>query len=204
MEAKLFAIKLEKRIKEAMDFISRETGDTLTKVYYKPIQDTTHEVLGRLLLKRLESVELGERQVPLIVEEFVQLMEKKDVKEEFRRMFSGIQFVEKEWMIYEMDMKDIHTEIGRSYIERGGKFDKVDRRMVKQLFFNIMIQHSYKLTAMGMFKSLDDEWRKNGHRVERFRDWLIRKHEDLYGHDVEEVEEVYEAELLETRKPRSR
>ena len=199
MEAKLFAIKLEKRIKEAMDFISRETGDTLTKLYYKPIQDTTYEVLGKLLLKRLESVELGERQVPLLVEEFVQLMEKKDVKEEFRRMFSGIQFVEKEWMIYEMDMKDIHSEIGRCYIERNGRFEKVDRRMVTQLFFTIMVHNSYKLTAMGMFKSLDDEWRRNAHRIERFRDWLIRKHEELYGHDIVEVEEVYEAEVLETR-----
>jgi hypothetical protein len=62
-----------------------------------------------------------------------------------------------------------------------------------------MLQLAYKHTAMGMFKSLDDEWRRNSHRVERFRDWLIRKHGDLYGHDIEEVEEVYEAEVVEAR-----
>jgi hypothetical protein len=71
--------------------------------------------------------------------------------------------------------------------------------MVKEIFFTDMLQLAYKHTAMGMFKSLDDEWRRNAHRLERFRDWLIRKHEDLYGHDIVEVEEVYEAELLETR-----
>jgi len=199
MEGKLFAIKLERRIKEAMDYISRETGDTLTKLYYKPIQETTYETLGRLLLKKLEGVELLERQVPLMVEEFFQLIEKKEVKEEFRRIFSGVQFVEKEWLQYEMDMKEINTSIGKTYIDTGGRFDPISRKLVKEIFFNNMIQMTYKHTAMGMFKSLDDEWRKNAHRIERFRDWLIRKHEELYGHDIVEVEEVYEAEVLETR-----
>ena len=199
MEAKLFAIKLERRIKEAMDYISRETGDTLTKLYYKPIQETTYETLGRLLLRKLEGLEQTERQVPLLVEEFFQLIEKKDVKEEFRRIFSGVQFVEKEWLQYEMDMKEINTSIGKTYIDTGGKFDPISRRLVKEIFFNNMIQMTYRHTAMGMFKNLDDEWRKNAHRTERFRDWLIRKHEELYGHDIVEVEEVYEAEVLETR-----
>jgi len=199
MEAKLFAIKLEKRIKEAMDFISQETGDTLTKLYYKPIQETTYEILGKILLKKLEGVELGERQVPLPVEEFFQLIEKKDVKEEFRRIFSGIQFVEKDWLMYDVDMKEIYCNVGKGYIDAGGRFDQLNRKMVKEIFFNDMLQLAYKHTAMGMFKSLDDEWRRNAHRLERFRDWLIRKHEDLYGHDIVEVEEVYEAEVLETR-----
>ena len=199
MEAKLFAIKLERRIKEAMDYISKETGDTLTKLYYKPIQETTYETLGRLLLKKLEGIELSDRQVPLLVEEFFQLIEKKEMKEEFRRIFSGVQFVEKEWLQYEMDMKDICTSIGKTYIDTGGKFDPISRKLAKEIFFNNMLQMTYKHTAMGMFKSLDDEWRKNAHRIERFRDWLIRKHEELYGHDIVEVEEVYEAEVLETR-----
>jgi hypothetical protein len=199
MEAKLFAIKLERRIKEAMDYISRETGDTLTRLYYKPIQETTYETLGRLLLRKLAGAEQTERQVPLLVEEFFQLVEKKDVKEEFRRIFSGVQFVEKEWLQYEMDMKEINTTIGKTYIDTGGKFEPISRKLVKEIFFNLMLQMAYKHTAMGMFKSLDDEWRRNAHRIERFRDWLIRKHEELYGHDIVEVEEVYEAEVLETR-----
>jgi len=199
MEAKLFAIKLERRIKEAMDYISRETGDTLTKLYYKPIQETTYETLGKILLKKLEGVELTERQVPLPVEEFFQLVEKKDVKEEFRRIFSNVQFVEKEWLQYEMDMKEIHTSIGRTYIDTGGKFEPIGRKLVKEIFFTNMLQMTYKHTAMGMFKNLDDEWRRNSHRIERFRDWLIRKHEELYGHDIVEVEEVYEAEVVEAR-----
>ena len=199
MEAKLFAIKLERRIKEAMDYISRETGDTLTRLYYKPIQETTYETLGRLLLRKLAGAEQTERQVPLLVEEFFQLVEKKDVKEEFRRIFSGVQFVEKEWLQYEMDMKEINTTIGKTYIDTGGKFEPISRKLVKEIFFNLMLQMAYKHTAMGMFKSLDDEWRRNAHRIERFRDLLIRKHEELYGHDIVEVEEVYEAEVLETR-----
>ncbi len=199
MEAKLFAIKLERRIKEAMDYISRETGDTLTKLYYKPIQETTYETLGRLLLRKLEATEQTERQVPLMVEEFFQLVEKKEVKEEFRRIFTGVQFVEKEWLQYEMDMREMNTAIGKAYIDAGGKFDPISRRLVKEIFFQNMLQMTYKHTAMGMFKSLDDEWRRNAHRIERFREWLIRKHEELYGHDIVEVEEVYEAEVLETR-----
>jgi hypothetical protein len=199
MEAKLFAIKLEKRIKEAMDFISQETGDTLTKLYYKPIQETTYETLGRILLKKLAGVDLGERQVPLLVEEFFQLIEKKEVKDEFRRIFSGIQFVDKDWLVYDIDMKEIYCNIGKSYIDTGGRFDQLNRRMVKEIFFQNMLHLTYRHTAMGMFKSLDDEWRRNAHRVERFRDWLIRKHEDLYGHDIVEVEEVYEAEVVEAR-----
>jgi len=199
MEAKLFAIKLEKRIKEAMDFISQETGDTLTSLYYKPIQETTYETLGKILLKKLAGVDIGERHVPLLVEEFFQIIEKKDVKEEFRRIFSGIQFVEKDWLAYDIDMKEIYINIGKGYIDAGGRFDQLSRKMVKDIFFNNMLQLTYRHTAMGMFKSLDDEWRRNSHRVERFRDWLIRKHEDLYGHDIVEVEEVYEAEVVEAR-----
>ncbi len=200
MEAKLFAIKLERRIKEAMDFISRETGDTLSKLYYRPIEETTYEILGRILIRKLEGVELGERSVPPIVEEFVQMMEKREVKEEFRRIFSGIQFVDKEWLVYDMDMKEIHSHVGKSYLDNGGGFERVDKRLVKELLFSHMLQLTYKLTAMGMFKNLDDEWRRNSHRIVRFRDWLVRKHEDLYGHEVVEVEEVYEAEVLEAKR----
>ncbi|MGQ9582990.1 MAG: hypothetical protein ACUVV6_05685 [Thermoplasmatota archaeon] len=200
MEAKLFAIKLERRIKEAMDFISRETGDTLTRLYYKPIEETTYEILGRILLRRLEGVDIGERSVPPIVEEFVQMMEKRDIKEEFRRIFSGVQFVDKEWLVYDMDMRDIQSHVGRAYIDAGGGFEKINRRFVKELLFSYMLQLTYKLTAMGMFKNLDDEWRRNTHRIERFREWLVRKHEDLYGHEVVEVEEVYEAEVLEAKR----
>ena len=199
MEAKLFAIKLERRIKEAMDYISKETGDTLTRLYYKPIQETTFETLGKILLRKLAGVELTERQFPLLVEEFFQLVEKKEVKEEFRRIFSGVQFVEKEWLQYEIDMREIHMSVGKTYIDMGGKFDPVSRRLVKEIFFQNMLQMTYRHTAMGMFKGLDDEWKRNAHRIERFRDWLIRKHEELYGHDIVEVEEVYEAEVLETR-----
>ena len=133
------------------------------------------------------------------VEEFFQLIEKKDVKEEFRRIFTGIQFVEKDWLVYDVDMKEIYCNIGKSYIDTGGRFDQLNRRMVKEIFFQNMLHLTYRHTAMGMFKSLDDEWRRNAHRVERFRDWLIRKHEDLYGHDIVEVEEVYEAEVVEAR-----
>lgn len=200
MEAKLFAIKLERRIKEAMDFISQETGETLTRLYYKPIEETTYGILGRILLRRLEGVDIGKRSVPPIVEEFVQMMEKRDIKEEFRRIFSGVQFVDKEWLVYDMDLRDIQTHVGRAYIDTGGGFEKIDRKLVKELLFSYMLQLTYKLTAMGMFKNLDDEWKRNAHRIERFREWLVRRHEDLYGHEVVEVEEVYEAEVLEAKK----
>jgi len=211
----LFAIKLPKAEKDAMNFTAQEMGKTLTKVFYKTIQETIYEQLGLVLLERLSRPNIEEeekgrkrsipsyikRTVPNIVVDFVHMMEEKDHKKEFHKIFSKLQFTEKEWLLYEIDLTKLAKNIGTRYLEEEGGFDPVDLGHAKELFFDYMIRMTYQLTAMGLLKTLDDEWEKNQARIERYKDELIAEYEQTFEDALEVVEVV---EVVGGRKSRKR
>jgi hypothetical protein len=209
----LFAIKLPKNEKDAMSFTAQEMGKTLSKVFYKTIQKTIHEQLGLVLLDKLSRPTLEEeeegrrkripsyikRTVPNIVVDFVHMMEDKDKKKKFHKIFEKLQFTEKEWLLYEIDITRLAEDVGKRYLEEDGSFEPVDLGLAKELFFDYMIRMTYQLTAMGLLKTLDDEWIKNQARIERFKDELIAEYEQTFEDALEVVEVV---EVMGNKKKR--
>lgn len=203
----LFALKLPKNEKDAMNFIADEKGATLTKVFYKNIQQTIYEQLGLVLLDKLSRPRVEgkkdkaddrrpsyvKRTAPNIVVDFVHIMDSKDHKKTFHAIFEDLQFTEKEWLLYEIDINKLAKHLGKEYLDADGGFDPVDLDMAKSLFFDYMIHMTYQLTAIGLLKTLDDEWQKNQARIERFKDELIGEYEQTFE-DALEVVEVVEVE----------
>lgn len=200
----LFALKLPKAEKDAMNFIAQEKGKTLTKVFYKTIQQTIHEQLGMVLLERLSRPKVEDkkeegrskipsyikRTAPNIVVDFVHMMESKDRRKSFHAIFENLQFTEKEWLLYEVDVTKLSYHVGRHYLDMEGSFDPVDLDLAKEIFFDYMIHMTYQLTAIGLLKTLDDEWEKNQARIERFKDELMAEYEQTYEDALEVVEVV--------------
>jgi len=203
----LFALKLPKNEKDAMNYIADEKGATLTKVFYKNIQQTIYEQLGLVLLDKLSRPRVEgkkdkaddrrpsyvKRNAPNIVVDFVHIMDAKDRKKGFHSIFEDLQFTEKEWLLYEIDITKLAKHMGKEYLEMDGTFDPVDLDLAKSLFFDYMIHMTYQLTAIGLLKTLDDEWQKNQARIERYKDELIAEYEQTFE-DALEVVEVVEVE----------
>lgn len=199
----LFALKLPKAEKDAMNFIALEMGKTLTKVFYRTIQHTIHEQLGLVLLDKLSRPKIDEnktgkgkipsyikRTVPNIVVDFVHMMEEKDRRANFHKIFDKLQFTEKEWLLYEIEITKLAKHMGEKYLDHDGSFDPVDIDLAKEIFFDYMIHMTYQLTAMGLLKTLDDEWEKNQARIVRYKDVLIAEYEQIYEDAIEVVEVV--------------
>ena len=217
----LFALKLPKNEKDAMNYIAEEREKTLTKVFYKTIQQTIHEQLGLVLLDKLSRprVELKKdkngndmggkippyikRTAPNIVVDFVHIMETKDRKKSFHSIFEDLQFTEKEWLLYEIDVSKLAKHMGKEYLDADGGFEPVDLDLAKSMFFDYMVHMTYQLTAIGLLKTLDDEWQKNQARIERFKDELIVEYEQTFE-DALEVVEVVEVEDRGHGRGRSR
>jgi hypothetical protein len=202
-KTELFAIKLPKKEKEAMNFTAQQTGKTLTKVFYKAIQHTIYEQLGLVLMEKLSRPKLDRNDVeeakippfirknaPNIVVDFVHLIQEEKNKKEFRSIFSNLQFTENEYLLYEIDVSELASYLGEHYLDEDGSFDPVDLNHAKYLFFDYMIRMTFQLTAIGLMKTMDDEWSKNSARLERFRDHLISQYEEIYEGALEVVEVV--------------
>jgi hypothetical protein len=203
----LFALKLPKNEKDAMNFIANERSKTLTKVFYKNIQQTIYEQLGLVLLDKLSRPRVDikkekaegrmptyvKRNAPNIVVDFVHIMDSKDRKKTFHSIFEDLQFTEKEWLLYEIDVPKLARHMGKEYLDQDGVFEPVDLDLAKSIFFDYMIHMTYQLTAIGLLKTLDDEWEKNQARIERFKDELIAEYEQTFE-DALEVVEVVEVE----------
>ena len=105
MNSKLFAIKIPENEKNAMDYISNVTTNTLSKIFYRPIQDAIYTNLGLILLYKidlrnttkisdlgdeiLKKDYLSNRSLP-IIEDFVSLMLDKNLKKSFWNIFGEI------------------------------------------------------------------------------------------------------------------
>jgi hypothetical protein len=204
MKTELFAIKLPKKEKDAMNYTAQETGKTLTKVFYKAIQQTIYEQLGIVLLEKLSRPAIDKEEeseiarVPAyvrknaanIVIDFVHLIEDKANKKDFHEIFENLQFAEKEYLLYEINSTELAYNLGKTYLDNDGGFEPPNLTLAKYLFFDYMIRQAYHLTAMGLLKTLDDEWTKNLPKIERFRDRMITQYEKTFEDAVEVVEVV--------------
>ena len=210
METKLFALKISPREKEAMDYVAKETDRTLSKVYYRPLQNIVHETLGVVLLHKIdrrmpsrlkdlkiltfEDDEPDKITLP-IIEDFVELMINPSNRKQFNEIFEGIEFVAKDFLLYKLNSREIAREIGKLYLESHGSLSKTDLNLAQNIFFKYMLELYYKLTAIGSFNSLNTEWFNKRLKIKGFEMRLIKSYLDKYREvkaEAIEIEEVIE------------
>ena len=214
METKLFAIKIPRKIKDAMDYTSKETGRTLSKLYYHSLQKTIYEIFGLVILykidrrgnTRLEDLlslisdsDIGKNIIPGIVADFIDLMEEEDNKQAFKEIFENV-MIEEDGVLSEMDYIDAARDIGHAYLERDGNLNKIDLALGRDIFFNYMTALYYRTAAIGSLKILNTEWYRKQRKIKAFQENLINQDREKYKE--EKVDAIELEEILEVRELR--
>ncbi len=200
----VFAIKVPKVEKDAMNLIAAETGKTLSKTFYRAIQHTIFTEFGKVLLdkisRRRSSVvssaqEEGiptflRRSAPMVVVDFIHLLQEQANRTAFHAIFENVQFAQKEWLLYEIGLDELAHHMGQVYLDSEGSLDPLDLGLARTIFFEYMVRACYQHTSMGVLRTLEDEWSKNQAKVEQFRDSLMGQYEERF-------EEALEVEVVE-------
>jgi hypothetical protein len=213
MNTKLFAIKIPENEKNAMDYISEITNNKLSRLFYKPIQDSIYTNLGYILLYKIDlrntkkipelhrelfSREAISHQTLPIVEDFVRLMLDKDSKKGFWSIFSDLQLNEKDFILYDLDLSEIANYMGKEYLSSYGTFEEIDLNLAREIFFNYMLKTYFNITALGSIKILNQEWTSHVQLINQFQNQLIIKYLNRYqpkkleAIKVDEIVEVSE------------
>jgi hypothetical protein len=209
MESKLFAIKIPRRLKDAMDYTSKETGRTLSKLYYDSLQKTIFEIFGLVILykidrrgtTRLEDLlsllsdkNVSHSIIPGVVADFIDLMEEEQNKQAFHEIFNNI-VIEEDGMASELDFLEIARRVGHAYLEREGNLSKIDLALGRDIFYNYMISVYYRNYAVGSLKVLNTEWYRKQRKLKEFQENLIAQYLEKYKEekvDAIELEEILE------------
>jgi hypothetical protein len=210
MNTKLFAIKIPENEKIAMDYISNETNNTLSKLFYEPIKDAIYTDLGLILVYKIDMQNttkvstlyndflshksLTSRSLP-IIEDFVGLILDKNLKNEFWKIFGDIQLNEKDFMLHELDIIDMATHMGQEYIINHGSFDKINLDLARNIFFNYMLVTYFNTTAVGSITQLNLEWSNHQTLIKQFQGQLIAKYVNKY--QPKKLEAIKIDELVE-------
>jgi len=209
METKLFAIKIPRRLKDAMDYTSKESGRTLSKLYYDSLQKTIFEIFGLVILykidrrgnTRLEDLlsllsdkNVSQNIIPGVVADFLDLMDEDKNKHAFSEIFSNL-MIEEDGLSSEIDFMEVARHMGHAYLEREGNLDKIELSLGRDIFFNYMISLYYRTSAMGSLKVLNTEWYRKQRRVKEFQESLIAQYLEKYKE--EKVEAIELEEILE-------
>ncbi len=191
MNTKLFAIKVPENEKNAMDYIANTTNNTLSKLFYKPLQDAIFTNLGLILLYKIDlrnTTELSElsnelfnlkeypEQTLPIIEDFVGLMLNKNLKTEFWSIFKNVQMNEKEFIFHKLNISNIAFHIGKKYISNFGGFEEIDVNLARDIFFNHMLESYFNLTAVGSIQRLRQEWSSRKHQIKNFQNQILTKY----------------------------
>jgi hypothetical protein len=210
MDSKLFALKIPEREKNAMDYISTVTNNTLSKVFYKPIQDAIYTNLGLILIYKIDlrnAIKLTElhneilnqeslqgQSMP-IIEDFISLILNKKLKSDFWKIFGDIQLNEKDFLLTELDIYDIANFMGREYILKHGDFKEIDLELARNLFFSYMLLTYFNTTALGSIKNLKMEWNNHQPLIKQFQSQLMAKYLNMF--QPKKLEAIKVDELME-------
>ncbi len=210
MNTKLFAIKMPAKEKNAMEYISNSTNNTLSKLFYKSIQDAIYSKLGMILLYKIDlrnNSEITEGNIDLtslneqlgmtlpIIEDFIGLMLEKNLKTNFWSIFKDIPSNEKSLIFQNFNLTEIATHLGKEYLARHGDFEELDLNLARNIFFNYMLLTYFNIAAVGSIQKLNQLWQIHQHNIQIFQDQLLNRYLTKF-HD-KKVEAIKVDEILE-------
>jgi hypothetical protein len=208
MNTKLFAIKLPEEEKNAMEYISNSTNNTLSSIFYKPLQDAIYKNLGLILLYKIDlrstsrvpdmtkdafsSEDLINKSLP-IIEDFIGLMLDKKMRIDFWSIFAEIETNEKDLIFQNVNLAEIADHLGKEYLAQQGDFKELDLNLARHIFFNYMLTVYFNITAVGSIQRLNNEWSTHKHKLKEFQNQLINKYLTRFRNKKVEAIKIDEA-----------
>ena len=191
MDTKLFAIKIPKNEKLAMDYIAEMTNNPLSKMFYNPIKEAIFKKLGWILLFKIDlrntskltnlnedfftNQESVVKTLP-IIEDFVRLMLDKNLKRSFWEIFSDVELNEKEFVLHDIDLDAVAHYLGKEYIAHNGDFKELDLTLARAIFFKYMLQTYFNITAVGSINKLNQEWSTRQPMIKQFQSQILSRY----------------------------
>ena len=187
MHRKLFALKIPKKERDAMDVIASESGETLSKMFYPSLKQAIYERLGIVLLYRmrnqnlkgteivnqlLEAEHVSYEALPQIILDFANLMVEERFQHKFKEIFDNVVLLEKGDILGEIDLRDVASKIGTAYLKRSEDLKKIDLDLARNIFFSEMISIYYRQYAVGSLKHLNIQWYQKKHKIAEFRETM--------------------------------
>lgn len=210
MNSKLFAIKIPENEKSAMDYISNVTNKTLSKIFYKPLQNAIYTDLGFILLFKIDlrniaklsnlsddvfhKISMANQPIP-IIEDFISLMLDRNVKKSFWNIFGDIQLNEKNFLLHDLDITSLANQLGKEYLLRNGTLQEIDLNLARDIFFNYMLNVYFNTTALGSIQNLNAEWSRHQPLIKQFQGQLLAKY--LNKFQAKKLEAIKIDELVE-------
>jgi hypothetical protein len=212
MNTKLFAIKIPENEKNAMDYISEVTNNTLSKLFYKPLQEGIYTDLGLILLYKIDmrnttkvsnlgnelfSHSILSAQTLPIIEDFVHLILDKNLKKTFWNIFGDVQLNEKDFILYDLDLAEVANYLGKEYLSKHGTFEEIDLNLARNIFFNFMLMTYFNITAVGSIKNLNLEWMNHQPLIKQFQSQMIAKYLNKFQTKKVEAIKVEDEDIVE-------
>lgn len=210
MDSKIFAIKIPENEKNAMDYISNVTNNTLSKLFYKPLQNAIYSNLGLILLYKIDlrnATKLSQLHDELlsyestsshslpIIEDFISLILDKNLKNVFWKIFGDMQLNEKDFLLHELNITELTNQMGKEYLITHGSMDEIDLTLARNIFFNYMLRNYFNTTALGSINKLNQEWNNHQPLIKQFQSQVIARY--LNKFQPKKLEAIKIDELVE-------
>ncbi len=213
MEKALFAIKMSKSEKKAMDYTSKELSNTLSKIYYPYITQGLYSWLGIIIMYKLElkrpgpierylnyfisdevgfpksiappanthgkpmrDIETAQHELPPIIFDFLKILDKKDLKSRFAKVFTKVEFADPEVFLSSLDLNQVSFTLGKQYYHLNKDFSRTDFNLMKNVFFTTMLSEYYQATAVGSIKTLQYAWYNKRTSINAFKNIMIKQY----------------------------
>ncbi len=216
MKSELFGFKITKIEKDAVQYISQRGNKPASKLFYQDFLRALRIKLGVTLLFDIghagefddaftailntDSVQL--RRHPNIIEDFLTIIERTQMKQRFRSIFSDIDFEDRGFLLYEIDFTALAHQLGAEYLAQHGSFDPVRLDLIYDIFFEYILSTYYQLTAIGSMHTLSEAWDANRSRTRQLTDLIKSMYEEEFEQAVEVTEEAVIVDALKQPKPR--
>jgi hypothetical protein len=195
----MFGLMVPVREKQAMDFVSDETGMPLSRIFYDSIHRSVETALGRVLI---EGVDRGRPSdgmpilpideiaaVPQLFRDFGRLIEIH--MDSFSAIFPKFNFTFDSTFVTDLDVANIALSIGRDYLESGRPFKPMPVEEVRAHLFRTLLYEFYRTSAIGPIVDLEDAWKARKAEIGHITAEILSDYMEMYA-EVVEVEEVVE------------
>ena len=226
MGKKIFALKVSSKLKRTMEFISRESGHPLSRIYYRDIEDSTGLFLGAVLMHNLDITNIMEKTnirefknlshmseyftkkniTP--IKKFISIMESPENQNRFKSIFPGIKMAQVFFSYENIAVKDICKYLGSRYLAMNKNISSLEFEAIKDFFFQKMLKAYFDVMAVGTLSQLEMEWEQGQGKLELFKRELMREFDKTFKSLIVEpiiVEESeYEDESPKTIRKRTK
>jgi hypothetical protein len=126
--------------------------------------------------RTLRDLETAQRELPPVIFEFINLMERKNLKARFDKVFTRVEFQGSDVFLSTLDLNQTAFNLGKSYFQANKDFSRTNFTLMKDIFFQNMLNEYFQSTAVGSIKTLQFEWYNKRTSINAFKSIMIKQY----------------------------